>query len=84
VGGGKEKGGLLGGFGAVYVWGFFFFFFLSFMVLSLFLIVVVAEKRSCIISEIYVNILLFIGCTHNMNKSSSGRFKFVGYYTVDP
>jgi len=55
------------------------------MVFRVFLIVVVAKKtRSCIMSEMCVNILLFIICTHNMNKSSSGKFKFVGYYTVDP
>jgi len=35
-------------------------------------------------SEMCVSILLFIICTHSMNKSISGRFKFVGYYTVDP
>jgi len=39
---------------------------------------------SSIMSEMYMNIWWCIGCTHNMNKSSSWRFKFVGYYTVDP
>jgi hypothetical protein len=34
-------------------------------------------------SEMCVNIFLFTSCTHNINKSSSGSFNFVGYYTVD-
>jgi len=38
---------------------------------------------SSIMSEMFVNIWWYIGCTHNMNKSSSGRFKCIGYYTVD-
>jgi len=35
-------------------------------------------------SEMCMSILLFISCTHKMKKSSIGRCKFVGYYTVDP
>ena len=55
------------------------------IVLRVFVTVVVAGKSgSSIISEMFVNILWFIGCTHNVNKSSNGRFIFVGYYTVDP
>jgi hypothetical protein len=34
-------------------------------------------------SEMCVNILLFINCTHSIIKGSSGKFKFVGYHTVD-
>jgi hypothetical protein len=63
---------------------FFVYLFWFCMVLWVFLIVVFAEKMSCIMSEMSMSILLFISCTHNMDKSGSGSFKFVGYYTVDP
>jgi hypothetical protein len=42
------------------------------------------RKKNRYMSEMCVNILCFISCTHSMNSSSSARFKFVGYYTVDP
>jgi len=35
-------------------------------------------------SEMCVNILRFISCTHNMNKSSSGRFLILLVITLDP